>query len=66
MSKKQYLRALNEEIQRLNDVIDFKILHDRDYRRESRRHKRLLREIKKQELRSSFIALKHSLIPSWF
>lgn len=49
MSKKTYLRALNDEIQRLNSVIDYKILHDYNYHAEARRHKKLLRQLKKEE-----------------
>lgn len=48
MSKKEYLKALNDEIQKLNAVIDTKIMHDADYRREARRHKELLRQIRRE------------------
>jgi len=48
MSKKEYLRALNDEIQKLNSVIDTKIMHEADYRREARRHKELLRQIRRE------------------
>jgi hypothetical protein len=66
MSKKQYLRALNEELQKLNGLIDLKILHDRDYKREALRHKRLLSEVRKQEVKNSFGSLTRLLTPSWF
>ena len=49
MSKQQYLKALNAEIQKLNGVIDNKILHQADYRREARRHKDLLRQLRREE-----------------
>jgi hypothetical protein len=48
MSKKEYLKALNDEIQKLNTVIDTKIMHEADYRREARRHKELLRQIRRE------------------
>ena len=49
MSKQQYLRVLNEEIQKLNGIIDHKIMHHDDYRREARRHKELLQKIRREE-----------------
>lgn len=51
MNKQQYLKALNQEIQKLNGVIDHKILHHYDYKREARRHKQLLQAIRKEEQR---------------
>jgi len=49
MSKHEYLKALNSEIQKLNTVIDTKIMHETDYKREARRHKELLRQIRREE-----------------
>ncbi len=49
MTKKQYLKALNKEIQKLNGIIDCKIVQHADYRREAQRHKMLLRKIRKEE-----------------
>ena len=49
MSKQEYLKALNAEIQKLNGVIDTKIIKDLDYKRESRRHKILLARLRKEE-----------------
>lgn len=49
MSKQQYLKALNNEIQKLNTIIDTKIMHESDYKREARRHKQLLRQIRREE-----------------
>lgn len=49
MSKQQYIKALNKEIQKLNGVIDDKIMHHYDYKREAQRHKELLRKIRKEE-----------------
>ena len=51
MSKQQYLKALNTEIQKLNGLIDDKILHGADYKREARRHKELLRQLRREERR---------------
>ena len=53
MSKQQYLRALNKEIQKLNGLIDDKIVHGYDYKREARRHKVLLQQLRKEERRRS-------------
>ncbi len=49
MSKQEYLKALNTEIQKLNGVIDNKIMHSYDYRREAQRHKVLLRQLRREE-----------------
>ena len=57
MSKQQYLRALNKEIQKLNGLIDTKIVHGHDYKREARRHKELLRQLRREELRRGFFSL---------
>ncbi len=53
MSKQEYLKALNVEIQKLNGIIDRKILQDADYRREARRHRHLLAQLRKEEARRS-------------
>lgn len=55
MSKQQYIKALNTEIQKLNGIIDHKILYHYDYKREARRHKELLRAIRKEERRRSIL-----------
>jgi len=63
MSKKQYLKALNKEIQNLNGIIDCKIVQHTDYKREARRHKALLQQIRKEErLRSVLSPLKMSFL----
>lgn len=56
MSKQQYIKALNKEIQKLNGIIDHKILHHYDYKREARRHKELLRQIRREERRASLLS----------
>jgi len=61
MSKKQYLKNLNAELQKLNGIIDNKITYQSDYRKEARRHKELLRQLRKEERgRSIFSALSFS------
>ncbi len=66
MSKRQYLKTLNREIQKLNGIIDLKIVEGRDYRRESLRHKKLLREVRREEVEHTFVTLFSFLRPSWF
>lgn len=56
MSKKQYLKALNTEIQKLNGVIDVKIMHEKNYRREALRHKQLLTQLRRREMSRSFFS----------
>lgn len=46
MSQKQYIKMLEREIEKLNRIIDLKILHGEDYRREARDHKLILRKIR--------------------
>lgn len=56
MSKKQYLKALNKEIQNLNGIIDCKIVEHADYKREARRHKVLLQQLRKEEKMRVFLS----------
>ena len=46
MTKTQYLKMLEREIQKINKKIDFKILQGQDYRREARDHKLLLKKVR--------------------
>lgn len=46
MSQKQYIKMLEREIEKLNRVIDLKILRGEDYRKEARDHKLILRKIR--------------------
>jgi len=62
MSQHEYLRSINTEIQKLNGIIDRKILADSDYRKEARRHKQLLAQLRKEEARRSFFRI---FMPSW-
>jgi hypothetical protein len=65
MSQREYLKALNAEIQKLNEIIDWKILENVDYRREARRHKMLLRQLRSDESRRKFSHLLGHLFPLW-
>jgi hypothetical protein len=65
MSKRQYLKALNAEIAKLNEIIDLKIIHDADYRREAHRHKNLLAQLRRDEVRRSTSRLFGMLFPLW-
>lgn len=66
MSKKQYLKALNAEIQKLNGIIDDKILYEKNYKREAQRHKKLLAEVRREEMSRAFGSLFGFFRPSWF
>ncbi|OGI74321.1 hypothetical protein A3D42_02440 [Candidatus Nomurabacteria bacterium RIFCSPHIGHO2_02_FULL_41_18] len=54
MSQKQYLKTIEKEIQRINKIIDRKIIKGEDYLKEARNHKLLLRKIRFYERRSFF------------
>ena len=65
MSQREYLKALNIEIQKLNEIIDRKILDDADYRREARRHKTLLAQLRKDDSRRRLSNLLTNFLPMW-
>lgn len=46
MSQSQYLKMLEKEIQRINKRIDLKILEGRNYMKEAREHKLLLKKVR--------------------
>ncbi len=46
MSQKQYIKAVEKEIQKINKIIDLKIVRGEEYRKEARDHKLLLRKIR--------------------
>ncbi len=52
MSQKQYFRTIEKEIQRINRIIDLKIVRGEEYGREARDHKLLLKKIRYQNRRS--------------
>jgi hypothetical protein len=47
MSNHQYRSRLEQEINKINKVIDNKIFFGLDYREDARRHKKLLAQIRK-------------------
>lgn len=42
MSKHQYMKHISKELKKINEIIDFKILHGLNYKEETRKHKELL------------------------
>ena len=46
MSQKQYLKTIEKEIQRINRIIDMKILRGEEYMKEARDHKLLLKKVR--------------------
>jgi len=46
MSQGEYLKIVEREIQRVNKIIDWKILRGENYSREARDHKLLLKKVK--------------------
>jgi hypothetical protein len=65
MSKRQHLKLINQELRKLNEVIDRKITQHHNYRREAVRHKKLLSEIRRREVKNSFSVLLRSFRPTW-
>lgn len=54
MSKKQIQSAIAKELEKLNQKIDIKILEGESYRRDARRHKLLLSQMKQLRRREWF------------
>ncbi|OGJ09179.1 hypothetical protein A2356_03670 [Candidatus Nomurabacteria bacterium RIFOXYB1_FULL_39_16] len=54
MSQTQYLKMLEREIQRVNRKIDLKILEGRNYMKEAREHKLLLKKVRYNTRRNFF------------
>lgn len=46
MSQKQYIKIIERELERINKVIDLKILRGEEYRKEAHDHKLLLKKIR--------------------
>jgi hypothetical protein len=63
MSQKQYLKTIEKEIQRINRIIDFKILRGEEYKKEAKDHKLLLKKIRFYNRQSFFKRIFSS--PSW-
>ncbi|MDP2788661.1 MAG: hypothetical protein Q8O46_01215 [bacterium] len=57
MSQTQYLKTIEKEIQRLNKIIDQKILRGEVYFREARDHKLLLQKIRYHSRKNFFRTL---------
>ncbi len=53
MKHQEYLKIIEKELQRINKVIDYKIIHGLEYTQEARDHKLLLKKIR-QNTRSTF------------
>lgn len=51
MSREQYLKIIEREIQNINKRIDMKILQGVDYTKEAREHKQLLHKIRQHRRR---------------
>jgi hypothetical protein len=54
MSQHEYLKLLEKEIQRINKIIDHKIIHGEEYFKEARDHKILLRKIRQHTQKNFF------------
>ncbi|HEY0980062.1 MAG TPA: hypothetical protein VGE18_01490 [Candidatus Paceibacterota bacterium] len=57
MTRTQYTKAIELELARLNERIDAKILRGQKYAEESRKHKQLLSQIRRQSSASIFSRL---------
>ena len=49
MSQKQYIQSLYDQLQRLNDKIDRKIMMGRAYKLEARQHRMIISKIRKHK-----------------
>ena len=56
MSRTQYLKLIEKEIQNINKKIDMKILAGEEYKREAREHKILLRKVRQHSPRKSIFS----------
>lgn len=61
MSKHQYLKLIERELQKVNKRIDMKIVQGLDYRREALEHKQLLHKIRQHNRRNFFGKILNSL-----
>ena len=62
MKQQEYLKILEKEIQKINKVIDQKIINGEQYFREARDHKLLIRKVR-QNTRTPFM---NKFFPSIF
>jgi hypothetical protein len=65
MSQREYLKIVERELQRINKVIDFKILRGEDYSREAQDHKLLLKKVRYEHRQNFWKNLASRLFPSW-
>ena len=54
MSRNQYITSLENQLAKLNEKIDAKIMRGLEYRAESRQHKLLLQKLRGQKKSSLF------------
>lgn len=54
MKHNEYMRIIEKELQRINKIIDYKIIHGEEYHREARDHKLLLRKLRQHQHQSFF------------
>jgi len=66
MSQAQYLKMLEREIQRVNRKIDLKILEGRNYVKEAREHKLLLKKVRYNTRKNFFSRFFPNLFNSRF
>ncbi len=63
MTRHQYTQTLARELQKINERIDYKILHGQRYADDSKRHKMLLERFNRQRRRVSLLArMAHALM----
>ncbi len=62
MTRYQYTKKIENEIKKINERIDYKILRGEQYLEDSKRHKVLLSKIRQQRKAGIFV----NLIPSFF
>ncbi len=62
MKKQEYLKILEKEIQKINKVIDQKIINGEEYFREAKDHKLLIKKVR-QHTKTPFF---NKLFPSMF
>ncbi len=63
MSQREYLKIVERELQRINKVIDRKILRGEDYKREARDHKLLLKKVRFARRQSFWKGLAEKIFP---
>jgi hypothetical protein len=65
MSREQYIKIIQKEIQDINKKIDMKILQGEEYRKEARDHKLLRRKMLQHSRRSFFGKFFTTLLPQF-